>query len=327
MTIVLSRLDRIGDLVLSTPAIASVRRSWPEAHITLVCSPQNAVVADGSPDVDTLVTVPAGIRPRVVGERFAGRCDLAIALAPRAADFELIGATRARRRLGYTYVRRYVARLTARLFLTSCMISEADPQLCERDPTYVVRHEVDQLLALVERAGASELVRELRVAIDAECSAVAAVPANGIAFHLGDRWFRDGSTIANVIALLRELRRFGRPVVVTHGAEVRNEAAVIASAGVADAVVGRLPFAQWAAVFARSALVVTVDTGATHVASATGRPTVVAFEHRYYRLCSQEWAPYGVPAACVRKPAGETPAEQAALREAITQAVESLLPV
>ena len=25
------------------------------------------------------------------------------------------------------------------------------------------------------------------------------------------------------------------------------------------------------------------------------------FEHRYFRLNSQEWAPYGVPACCVRK--------------------------
>ncbi len=52
-------------------------------------------------------------------------------------------------------------------------------------------------------------------------------------------------------------------------------------------------------------MVVTVDTGATHVASAMRRPTVVAFEHRYFRLNSQEWAPYGVPHVLVRKPLRE----------------------
>jgi hypothetical protein len=30
---------------------------------------------------------------------------------------------------------------------------------------------------------------------------------------------------------------------------------------------------------------------------------LVAFEHRYFRLNSQEWSPYGVPHVLVRKPA------------------------
>ena len=55
MRILLSRTDRVGDLILSTPAIASVRRSFPSAHITLACSRYNAVVVDRSPDIDSVV--------------------------------------------------------------------------------------------------------------------------------------------------------------------------------------------------------------------------------------------------------------------------------
>jgi ADP-heptose:LPS heptosyltransferase len=71
--------------------------------------------------------------------------------------------------------------------------------------------------------------------------------------------------------------------------------------------------------------VVTVDTGATHVASAVRRPTVVLFEHRYFRLNSQEWAPWGVPYALVRKPATEDAAALAALRSEIVDSVRRLL--
>ena len=63
-----------------------------------------------------------------------------------------------------------------------------------------------------------------------------------------------------------------------------------------------LPFYTWASLLERARCVVTVDTGATHVASAMRRPTLVAFEHRYFRLNSQEWAPYRVPSVLVRKP-------------------------
>jgi ADP-heptose:LPS heptosyltransferase len=324
--IVLSRLDRLGDLILSTPAIASVRRSWPGAHITLVCSRYNAVVVERNGDVDAISILPSNVRPAVFGRRYRGRCDLALALAPCAPDFALVGATGARRRLGYTYRRRYFARLTAPFFLTGLLVSEADPALCERRRNYVVRHEVEQLLALVSRAGARELSRELVVPIDdLDRNAVAHVPAGAIAFHLAPRWFQEGCTLASTIGLIGELRRFGVPVVVTYGVDAIEEAAAIRAADVADALAGGLSFSQWAAVFEKSRLVVTVDTGATHVASATRRPTVVLFEHRYFHLNSQEWSPYRVPSACLRKPPNETPEALAACRASIVEAVDALL--
>ncbi len=107
----LSRTDRIGDLILSTPAIASVRASFPDAHITMVTSPYNRVVMERSTDIDELVDLPREVRGEAFGARFRGY-DLAIALAPRATDLQLVGATRARVRVGYTYVRRWLARLT-----------------------------------------------------------------------------------------------------------------------------------------------------------------------------------------------------------------------
>ncbi len=96
------------------------------------------------------------------------------------------------------------------------------------------------------------------------------------------------------------------------------------NANVARLIYG-LPFHQWAAVLERGRIVVTVDTGATHVASAVGRPTVVAFEHRYFRLNSQEWSPYGVPHVLVRKPATEDEASLARFRQEIVGGVARLM--
>ncbi len=324
MNIVLTRLDRVGDLVLSTPAIASVRRSWPDAYVTLVCSRYNAVVVRRNPDLDAVVE--AEDAAVTVGRRFRGRCDIAIALAPRLADLQLVGATRAPVRVGYTYVRRRFARLTARLYLTRLAISEADPELCERDPARVVRHEVDQVIDLVRLAGGARLSHDLRVVVDdADRAAVRSIPENGIAVHLARRWFHGGSTFASTLDVIAALRTFGLPVVVTYGDDARDEALALGKAAVADALAGGLTFGQWAAVFEKSRLVLTVDTGATHVASAVGRPTVVLFEHRYFHLSSQEWSPYRVPAVCLRKPRNDTPADLAASRAAIVAAVGELL--
>lgn len=323
--ILLSRTDRIGDLILSTAAIATVRRSFPQAHVTMVCSRYNRVVMDRNTDVDEIVELPQGSRARDFGRQFRS-VDTAIALAPRKEDLAVVGGTGARVRVGYTYVRRYIARITAPMYVNRLMISEADPQLSERRPRLQVRHEVNQLLDLVALAGARERVERLRLDItDDDRSSIAYLPKEPIVFHLGMRWFIDGSTLDSTLRLMQELRRFGCPLVVTYAPECEQYIDAFVRARAADVVLGGLPFHRWAAVFERARLVVTVDTGATHVASAMRRPTVVAFEHRYFRLNSQEWAPYGVPCKLIRKPGDESPESLARFRTDLLQAVGYLL--
>ena len=324
MRIVLSRTDRIGDLLLSTPAIATVRRSFPNAHVTMVTSAYNRVVVERNTDIDELVSLPRAIRPERFGAQFRN-VDLAIALAPRSEDLRVVGATRATVRVGYTYARRYLARLTSRLFVNRMAISEADPDLCERDPHRVVRHEVDQLLDLVALGGARERVVDLRLDLrEEDRAAVATLPDRPIVLHLAPRWFHNGSTLASTVELARRLTGLGRPLAITANAEIGDAVDAFSALGAA-AVLRDLPFFHWAAVFERAACVVTVDTGATHVASAMRRPTLVAFENRYFRLASQEWAPYRVPSRSLRKPQSEDEDSLAQFRDEVVNGVADLL--
>ncbi|GAC1583385.1 MAG: hypothetical protein NVS3B28_02720 [Candidatus Velthaea sp.] len=325
MHILLSRTDRVGDLILSTPAIATMRRSFPDARITMVCSRYNAVVVERSTDVDTVVIVPSEVKPAAFGKRFDG-IDIAIALAPRSFDMQIAGATGAPQRIGYTYARRYLTRLVARRWLTTTLVSEADPSRCDANPALVVRHEVEQVLALATAAGAREVVPDLRIDIEERDRAqVTGFPAHPIVIQLGKRWGEGGSTPASLVQLFRDLRALGRPLVATYGEDGRDLAELIRGAGVADCVIGGLSFAVWAATFERAACIITIDTGATHVAAAMKRPTVVLFEYRYFRLNSQEWSPYRVPNAVVRKPKSESDADLRASRSQIVEAVAKLL--
>jgi ADP-heptose:LPS heptosyltransferase len=300
--ILLSRTDRIGDLVLSTPAIATVRASFPHAHVAMVASDYNRVVVERNDDIDELIVLPRGVKPRAFGATLTGY-DVAVALAPRFVDLQIAGATRAPLRVGYTYERRWFARLTTRLFLNRVMISEADPELCDREPRRTVRHEVLQLLDLVALAGARQRVTALRLdLLDADRAIARTLPENPIVLHLAPRWFSGGSTLAGTLTMVKELASLA-PVVITCAHECEPQAAAFEASGNIAQCLRGLPFHQWAAVLERARVVVTVDTGATHVASAVHRPTLVAFEHAYFRLNSQEWSPYGVPHVLVRKPA------------------------
>jgi ADP-heptose:LPS heptosyltransferase len=325
MRILLSRTDRVGDLILSTPAIASVRRSFPDAHLTLACSRYNSVVVERSPDLDALAMLPDGVRPGDFGAQFRG-VDLAIALAPRDVDHRIVAATRAPKRVGYTYETRYVARLILRTMLTDLVLSAADPRVAERRPDRVVAHEVDQVLAVAVAAGARTIEHELVLPVTAEDrAAVADLPASPVVVQLGRRWIEHGSTRASCLQLFRDLRTLGRPLIATYGDDARDLGEEVERAGVADAVLGGLPFHVWAAVFERAACVVTIDTGATHVASAVRVPTVVLFEDKWFRLASQEWSPYRVPNAILRKPPDESETSLRASRAEIVAAAGSLV--
>lgn len=324
MRILLSRTDRIGDLVLSTPAIATVRASFPHAHIAIVTSEYNSVVVERNEDVDELIVNTKGVGPRSVARRLRDY-DIAIALAPRAVDLKIVGATKAPLRVGYTYERRWFARMTAGLYVNRIMISEADPELCDREPNRVVRHEVVQLLDLVALAGAEKRVPALRLDVtEADRVVAVTLPKDPIVMHLGRRWFVDGSTLDGTLSIVRRLAELA-PVVITCARECEPVAAAFEQTGVVAKLLRRLPFHEWAAVLERASVVVTVDTGATHVASAVGRPTVVAFEHRYFRLNSQEWSPYDVPHVLVRKPAHDDLESIAAFGEEVVGAVAHLL--
>lgn len=324
--ILLVRTDRIGDLILSTPAIATVRKSFPQARIVMVCSAYNRIIMERNTDVDEIVDFPPGVAPGSFGATLRGQYDLAIALAPRLADLTIAGATRAPVRVGYTYARRFLLRLMLRRYVNRLMTSEADPALSDRDPHRHVRHEVNQLLDLVALAGARDRVERLRLDItDRDRAAIAFLPERPIVFHFGKRWIRSGSTLESTLELVRQLHRFDRAIVLTYAPDCEHDVAALASERVADVVLGGLPFYHWAAVFERAAVIVTVDTGATHVASAARRPTLVAFEHQYFRLNSQEWAPYGVPNVLVRKPLQPQPAALAQFRDEIIEGVARLL--
>lgn len=323
MRILLSRTDRIGDLILSTPAIATVRASFPDARITMVTSPYNRIVMERNTDVDEVVDLPREVKPEAFGAAFRD-IDLAIALAPRSQDLRIVGATKARVRVGYTYARRWVARLTARLYVNRVMVSPADPELCDRDPERIVPHEVDQLLHLVSLGGAQTRIERLRLDVTPQDqAALDGLPESPVVVHLGMRWFTTGSTLASTVELMQRLKALGLPLVLSCATECEEYAPVFEREG--HTVARGLPFHQWAALFQRARCVVTVDTGATHVASAMRRPTVVAFEHRYFRLNSQEWAPYHVPSVLVRKPADAGESSLAEFRDSIVRGVTDLI--
>ena len=53
--ILLIRTDRIGDVLLTTPAIEAVRKKFPSAHIAVMIRPYVKDIVDGNPYIDEII--------------------------------------------------------------------------------------------------------------------------------------------------------------------------------------------------------------------------------------------------------------------------------
>src|SRR5262245_30863118 len=75
MKILLLQFKRIGDLILTTPAIATLRQNFPDAHLTLAVSAECAQLLPAISDVDRVLIARRNLRDlglfsAVAGKRF-----------------------------------------------------------------------------------------------------------------------------------------------------------------------------------------------------------------------------------------------------------------
>ncbi|HEX5213147.1 MAG TPA: glycosyltransferase family 9 protein, partial [Pseudolabrys sp.] len=74
-------LRRLGDVLLATPLIRSLRRAFPQARIEALVFTDTAGILAGNPDLDRIVTIPAqpsAAATLMLGARLFRRFDLAI---------------------------------------------------------------------------------------------------------------------------------------------------------------------------------------------------------------------------------------------------------
>ncbi len=290
----LIRLRLIGDVVLSTPVIRALRRTYPDAQLTYLVERDAAAVVAGSPHLDEVLIVERsrGLRRVLADLRLAWqlrrrRFDVVIDMhgGPRSSWLTL--ATGAPQRIGYEMPGRHWI-YTRRV---------ARPR--ELRPRHSVLNQWDLLEGLDGWPGdrpspvADAVEMPLDQAADARIAArIAAfdIPADGqiIVVHVSAnnpfrRW-PEPAFMALVAGLARG--HAARRIVLSSGPSDRHAAGRIAAGARAllgDAVASRvLDFGEFdltelRALIGRSRLFVGGDTGPLHVAATTGTPVVAIY--------------------------------------------------
>jgi predicted lipopolysaccharide heptosyltransferase III len=277
VNILLLQLKRIGDLILTTPAIAALRENFPGARVTIVASSECADLLPAISNVDRILLARRDLRDLALFFTVASRrFDYCIDFTRNDRSAFLAFLSGARRRV-VSYRVRDQSKTRARIYTDFVSARMRD------------LHTIDYNLALLEPLGVQEASRaphlQLRQTAREKAEALRRdwkISESYIILHPGsarqeklweaERW-------AEVI------ERFGRnngvDVVLTSGASRYEQAHIAAIKNKTQQQIidlsGKTDLLTLAALIGQARLLVTVDSAPMHLAAATRTPQVALF--------------------------------------------------
>lgn len=297
------RLDALGDVLMSTPAIRALKESAPGRHVTLLTSPSGAAAAVLVPEIDEVITYEAPWM-KATPPREDSRHEYAIVERLRAGAFDAA--------VIFT-----VYSQTALPAALMCLLAGIPRRLAhcrenpyqlltdwvpEPEPTAFVRHEVQRQLDLVASVGccASDVRLSLRVEPQAKRRVRDLLRREGVmpgarfvVIHPGASAPSRRYPASGFARAARELARdLGCRIVLTGSAAEAPliEEILAAIDQPALSLAGRLSLPDLVALIDLAPLLVSNNTGPVHIAAAVGTPVV-----DLYALTNPQHTPWLVP--------------------------------
>lgn len=303
------RLDALGDVLMTTPALRALKQLPQRPHVTLLTSAAGAAVAPLIPEIDATIVyaapwlkaTPANADPAL---------DFAMIEALRAHHFDaaVIFTVYSQNPLPAAMLA-HLAGIPLRL--AHCrenpyqLLSDWVP---ETEPAQAIRHEVRRQLDLVAHIGARTSDERLSLQPPAPARArvrnlFAAMRRSTtrplVLVHAGASAPSRRYPAAHYAAAVSELAAAGCDAFFTGDAgeaELARQIATDAAAG-NTRLVGALNLGELAAAIAQADLLLCNNTGPAHIAAAVGTPVV-----DLYALTNPQHTPWQVPARVLSQP-------------------------
>ncbi|MEQ1636856.1 MAG: putative lipopolysaccharide heptosyltransferase III [Methylococcales bacterium] len=282
-------LRYLGDVLLTTPLLHSIRHAYPEAQLDVLVYANTAAILAGNPDINHVITTPN--RPKFVDykqlmPKLFRQYDLAIATQSGDRPFLYtllsapvrIAAVPPKNSTGWW----------KRWFMQGWIEFDDDQS-----------HTVLQHLKLLDLLGvkrcyalvAPQLEQTQQLNLKQRYPALA-FPIRYVVLHPYPRWTYKRWTSKGWVALGNYLSQAGLTLVLSGGAgqDELDYVAAIADELPSDTLnlAGKVSLAELATVIASASLFIGPDTGITHLAAATGIPVIAL----YGPTNPVKWAPW-----------------------------------
>ena len=305
--IIIVRMDRIGDVVLSTPAIQAVRDAYPDSRIAVLVRPYAREVVDGNPYVDEVITYDESGREkslfgkiRFIADLKNKKFDLAIILHPKNSSHILAYLAGIPKRLGYDK--------KSGIFLTKKI---------PHTKQYGLKHEIDYTLGLLRYIGIESSDKSLHMPVNrpSEERIKSLFDKNGISQNdpvitihpaascRSRRWALE--RFAKASDALAE--KYDAKIVIISGPgddKMMGDTVAALMKSEALNLAGKTSISDLASILRRSKLLISNDSGPVHISCAVGTPVISIFGRKDRGLSPERWGPVGKRDIALHKDVG-----------------------
>ena len=306
--ILLTRTDRLGDFVLTTPAIKAVRDAYPDAYIAMIVTPYTKKLAEGNPYIDEVIVYDKQKKEKSLlgGLRFA--------LSLRKKEFDRAIIFHPTNRM---HIITYIANIPRRIgYDKKCGFLLTDKI---RNLKHLgQKHEKDYTLEMLKALGIESDEKELFVPVtyEAELAIDSLLKSHGIAKKHKLVIMHPG---ASCVSKIWPSERFAKladklidekqaKIIVVGGNGKRDLFCVdsVKKFMLNDAIFlkGTLNTIELAALLKRATLFISNDSGPVHVAAAVSTPVIDIFGRNQPGLSPTVWGPLGLKDVVLHKDVG-----------------------
>lgn len=304
--ILIVRLDRIGDVALSTPVVKAVKEAYPESYVAVMVGPHGHDIMEGNPYLDEVIVYDKkGLESGPIGnvrfliELYKRKFDIAIILHPTVRTHILMLLACIPVRVGYDKKMGF-------------LLTDKIPHKKQLG----LKHEIDYTLDIIRYLGIEPKDRKIYVPVNKESESRVAsllehngvgandriVVVNPTASCPSKRW--NIKNFAKVSDLLS--KNHGVKVVVIASAKDKpfvDKLISLAETKPID-VSGFTTVGDIAALLKRSKLLVSNDSGPVHIACGVGTPVISIFGRSDRGLSPERWGPTGPRDVVLHKDVG-----------------------
>lgn len=282
------RLDNMGDVLMTQPAMRALKQTVPSRRLTLLTSAAGAAIAPFIPEIDETIVfdVPWVKTDAADGEQ--ALLNLSGELRQRKFDAAVIFTVYSQSPLPAAMLCYMAGIKTVLGYCRENPYRLIDCWVPDNEPFGYVVHEVERQLRLVEATGAhtDETRMMLAVPNEARRTAMAKLARRGIVpgarwlvLHAGVSEDKRRYPAADYVKACQALIGQGYRVVLTGSSSEQRYVEAIAVQLGEDAInlAGELSIAELIAVIAAAPVLVSNNTGPVHIAAAMGTPVVVVY--------------------------------------------------
>jgi ADP-heptose:LPS heptosyltransferase len=276
-SILVLQLKRLGDVILTTPALSGLRKLYPKAHITLMLDHRSAAIAPTIAEVDEVWIYNRSSSFNLWFDLVRRGFDLCLDFTGNDRSALVSFLSKAAQRIGFSFVAKRAARSWGYTKLVQSPVRER----------HTAEHYVDLVRSLGDFGSAGPISLDLPDSVERSARTLrreigiqdpyfvvhpgAARPEK---YWVADRW-------ATVIRYAQSQLRI--PCVITGGedaAELRHINDILTQSrdrSTIYSLAGKADFLLSAAIIRGASFFMGVDTASAHIASAFRRPELILF--------------------------------------------------